>query len=109
MSLDLLLAVMEEKDEKEDSESLLTAGTGRGYPSLPNLTLGFGLWSVWLEEMLELELTVITLGVLEGLLGGILGTAVEGSRSLLEGDLPDHWFRAILSLLLAGESIDCWV
>ena len=30
MSLDLLLAVMEEKDEKEDSESLLTAGTGRG-------------------------------------------------------------------------------
>ena len=39
-----------------------------------------------------MELTVITLGVLEGLLGGILGTAVEGSLSLLGGDLPDHWF-----------------
>ena len=59
-----------EEETEEDVE--LTAGTGMGYPSLPNRTLGFCL-----EEALEEEALEAVLVFLEGFLGflaGILGT-----------------------------------
>ena len=57
-------------DEVTEEDVELTAGTGMGYPSLPNRTLGFCL-----EETLEEEeMLLVFLEEFLGFLGGILGT-----------------------------------